>query len=102
MDARRRSAAKVGTLASCATKQTLQLTQPDQIATLLRDRSAFVRMKTRAVAEVFAPSRNVAGARHESAAVAHVRLDQCFPRPLPMARECQWRTDMTEQARKLK
>jgi hypothetical protein len=42
MDARRRSAAKVGTLASCATKQTLQLTQPDKKATLSRDRSAFV------------------------------------------------------------
>jgi len=53
MDARRRSAAKVGTLASCATKQTLQLTQPDQIATLLRDRSAFVQMKTRSVAKLF-------------------------------------------------
>jgi len=52
MDARRRSAAKVGTLASCATKQTLQLTQPDQIAPLLRDRRAFVQMETQMIAEV--------------------------------------------------
>ena len=53
MDARRRSAAKVGTLASCATMQTLQLTQPNQFAPLLRDRSAFVQMKTRTAAGVF-------------------------------------------------
>jgi len=42
MDARRRGAAKVATLARRATKQTLQLTQPDQVAPLSRDRSAFV------------------------------------------------------------
>ena len=42
MDARRRGAAKVGTLARRATKQTLQLTQPDQFAPLSRDRSGFV------------------------------------------------------------
>jgi hypothetical protein len=64
MDARRRGAAKVGTSASCATKQTLQLTQSDQIAPLLRDWSAFVQMKTRAVAEVFGFSAQ----RHRSKA----------------------------------
>src|SRR6478736_9831439 len=42
MDARRRAAAKVGTLAKRATRQTLHLAQPDQFAPLLRDRSAFV------------------------------------------------------------
>ena len=34
MDARRRIAAKVGTLARCATQQTLQLTQPNKIRLL--------------------------------------------------------------------
>jgi hypothetical protein len=48
-----RSEAKVGTLARCATMQTLQLTQPDQIAPLLRDRSAFVQIELRALAESF-------------------------------------------------
>jgi hypothetical protein len=78
MDARRRSAAKVGTLASYATKQTLQLTQPDQVAPLFRDWSAFVQTKTQAVAEVFGYIVQRYRAGHKSAPVAHVRLDQCF------------------------
>ena len=50
MDARRSSAAKVGILASCTTKQTPQLAQPDPFSPLSRDRSAFVPMKQPAVA----------------------------------------------------
>src|SRR6188508_3423465 len=82
MDARRRSAAKVGTLASFATKQTLQLTQPDPFSPLSRDRSAFVQMKTRALAEVFDPSRNVTGQGTKVLRSRHVRLDQCFLKDL--------------------
>jgi hypothetical protein len=42
MDARRRAAAKVGTLAKRATRQTLHLAEPDQFGLFSRDRSAFV------------------------------------------------------------
>src|SRR3954452_8461521 len=48
MDARRRVAAKVGTLARRATQQTLQLTQPNQTASLSRDWRAFVQLEARA------------------------------------------------------
>src|SRR5215208_7875746 len=80
MDARRRAAAKVGTLARCATRQTLQLTQPNKTASLSRDWSAFVPIEAHAVLSLSATSTATAEARHKSAPVAHVRLDQCFPR----------------------
>jgi len=52
MDARRRAAAKVRTLARCATQQTLQLAQPNKTASLLRDWSAFVPIAACAVFEL--------------------------------------------------
>src|SRR6187399_939656 len=81
MDARRRAAAKVGTLARRATQQTLQLTQPNKVASLSRDWSAFVPIDARALLTSQGTSTATAGARHKSAPVAHVRLDQCFPNP---------------------
>src|SRR4051812_29718143 len=74
MDARRRAAAKVGTLARRATQQTLQLTQPNKAASLPRDWSAFVPIEARAVLSSSVPSSAAAEARHKSAPVAHVRL----------------------------
>src|SRR6476659_4052371 len=56
MDARRRAAAKVGTLARCATQQPLQLAQPNKTASLLRDWSAFVPIAACAVFEIIGHS----------------------------------------------
>src|SRR6185369_5440034 len=86
MDARRRGAAKVGTLASRATRQTLQLTQPNKIRLLRWTGALLCRWSAHGLRRV---ASHAAGrdARHKSAPGAHARLDQCFPRGEKMSHD---------------
>src|SRR3954469_12083776 len=79
MNARRRDEAKVGTLARSATMQAPLLAQPDKRASLQRDRAIWADKcieRSLRWADFMVSHRPFGPNR----AVAHARLDQCFPR----------------------